>query len=67
MKTKFSRTLALTVIAFLVIVITSSKKSRAAEPISGSKVTEFSDVKHINKIEVKANVEVFLDQGETGK
>lgn len=61
MKTKISKTLALTVWAFVVIIISSSNKAKAAERIEtlpGSKV-----IKHISKIVVEGNVNVFITQG----
>lgn len=61
MKTKFSKMLALTVLAFVVIFISSSRKVKAADKTVV--ITEFKDVKHINKIVVMGNVEVFITQG----
>lgn len=47
--------------AFVVIFISSSRKSKAAE--KAVIVTELKDVKHIYKISVTGNVEVYLSQG----
>ena len=60
MKTKCTKMLAVTVIAFGVIMITSSKQVHAAETV---KVTELKGVKQINKITVIGNVDVYLTQG----
>lgn len=62
MKTNFTKMLAVTVMAFVVIIITSSKKAKAAFG-DDVKVTELSHVKHINKITITGNVEVYLTQG----
>ena len=61
MKTKIVKMLALTVLAFVVIIISSSKKSKAADKTVV--VTELKDVKHIHKIVVVGNVDVYLTQG----
>lgn len=61
MKTKFHKMLALTVLAFVVIIISSSKRVKAAD--KAVVVTELKDVKHINKIVANGNVEVFITQG----
>ena len=53
--------LALTVLAFVVIIISSSKRVKAAD--KAAVVTELKDVKHINKIVAIGNVEVFITQG----
>jgi Putative auto-transporter adhesin, head GIN domain len=59
MKTKLTQMLALTVIAFIMIS-TGSKGAHAAETI---KVTELKEVKHISKIVVTGNVDVYITQG----
>ncbi len=59
MKTKFTSMLALIVMAFI-IISTGSKRAHAAETI---KVTELKEVKHISKIAVTGNVEVYITQG----
>ena len=61
MKSSISRMLALIVLAFVVIFISSSKKARAAD--KNILVTEFKDVKHINKLVLIGNVDVYLTQG----
>lgn len=61
MKTKFLNLLAVTVIAFTLIIISSSKKVKAADkPVT---MTRLAHVKHINKIIVNGNVDVYLNQG----
>ena len=52
---------ALTVLAFVVIIISSSKKVKAAD--KAVVVTELKDVKQINRIVAMGNVEVFITQG----
>lgn len=61
MKSSISKMLALIVLAFVVIFISSSRKAKAAD--KNSFVTEFKDVKHINKLVVMGNVDVYLTQG----
>lgn len=61
MKTKISRMLALTVWAFVVIIISSSGKSKAAERTETS--PDLKNTKRISKIIVAGNVNVFLTQG----
>lgn len=67
MKTKIFNTLALTVLAFVVIFINSSKKAKAADKTLI--VTELSHIKKINKIILEGNVQVDLthDQNENLK
>ena len=61
MKSSISKMLALIVLAFVVIFISSSRKAKAADKTL--LVTEFKDVKHINKLVVMGNVDVYLTQG----
>ena len=61
MKTKIVKMLALTVLAFVVIIISSSKKTKAAD--KAVVVTELKDIKHIHKIVVTGNVDLYLTQG----
>ena len=61
MKTQILKMMALTVTAFVVIIITSSKKTKAAE--KNIVVTEFKDVRNIHKISIMGNVELHLTQG----
>lgn len=61
MKSPISKMLALIVLAFVVIFISSSRKATAAD--KALFVTEFKDVKHINKLVVMGNVDVYLTQG----
>ena len=61
MKSSISKMLALTVLAFVVIFINSSRKAKAAD--KNLFVTEFKDVKHINKLVLIGNVDVYLTQG----
>src|SRR6476661_7504975 len=61
MKKRFTNRLALTVLAIVLVVITVRPNAAKAAEISGE-VTEFKDVKHINKIQVRGNVEVFINQ-----
>ncbi len=60
MKTKFIPMLAATVMAFIVIS-TGFKSARASE--NDGKVTELKEVKHIHKISVTGNVDVYITQG----
>lgn len=53
--------LALTVLAFVVIIISSSNKGKAAEKTPAP--TEFKTVKNIYKIVVNGSVDVFITQG----
>mgnify|MGYP003296342079 CR=1 FL=1 len=54
--------LALTVLAFVVIIISSSNKGKAAEKAVAP--TEFKKVKDIYKIVVKGNVDLYITQGD---
>ena len=61
MKSSISKMLALIVLAFVVIFISSSRKAKAAD--KNLSVTEFKDVKHINKLVLMGNVDVYLTHG----
>ena len=61
MKTKILKMLALTVWAFVVIIISSSGKAKAAERTETARGNK--DTKQISKIVVEGNVNVFLTQG----
>lgn len=53
--------LALTVLAFVVIIISSSNKGKAAEKAAAA--IEFKKVKNIYKIVVKGSVDLYITQG----
>jgi len=61
MKTQILKMAALTVMAFVVIIISSSKKTKAAD--KNMVVTELKDVRNIHKVSIMGNVELFLTQG----
>ncbi|NEU07930.1 hypothetical protein GZH53_06360 [Flavihumibacter sp. R14] len=61
MKTKILKMMGITVMAFVVIIISSSRRSRAAD--KKAVVTELKDVRNIHKISVIGNVELVLTQG----
>ncbi|WP_026899374.1 GIN domain-containing protein [Daejeonella oryzae] len=63
MKTTILNRLALIVLAFVVIIISSSRPAKATD--ANAKVTELASVKNIQKIILNGNVEVFLTQGIT--
>jgi osmotically-inducible protein OsmY len=61
MKLRITKMLALTVLAFVVIIITSSGKGKAAEKAVAP--TEYKKVKNIFKIVVEGNVDLYITQG----
>ena len=61
MKTQIIKTAVLTVLTFVVIIISSSKRTKAAD--KNLVVTELSDVRNIHKVSIMGNVELILSQG----